>query len=175
LGHRTLEAYREVCAATGIKLARSRAQLRSAWPVTVNAGRLAFEARTHSRGGETLVPMFSLGKCIRLQLKLPARGNLNLEFVCFPPTLFAMRRFFSFLALFLLGAVQAVSFSGSRLLVILDDVAEREKYGVFLGDLESKYDFKGSIQASIQPYGRMKWLHDFSYLEAEFTSMRSRI
>lgn len=44
----------------------------------------------------------------------------------------------SFLSLvFLLGAalVAAVSNGGSRLLVVLDDVAEKDAYGYFLGDL----------------------------------------
>lgn len=33
------------------------------------------------------------------------------------------------------AAVSAVSTSGNRLLVVLDDVAEKEAYGQFLGDL----------------------------------------
>lgn len=47
-----------------------------------------------------------------------------------------MRWLFSFLLLALLGVVQAVSYTGSRLLVVLEDAGEREKYSVFLGDLE---------------------------------------
>ena len=50
-----------------------------------------------------------------------------------------MRWLFSFLVAALLGLVRAVSFTGGRLLVILEETAEKEKYGVFLGDLESEY------------------------------------
>lgn len=54
-----------------------------------------------------------------------------------------MRWLFSFILLALLGVVQAASFTGNRLLVVLEDAAEREKYGVFLGDLESKSMLRG--------------------------------
>ena len=48
-----------------------------------------------------------------------------------------MRSLFS-LCLFLFAAVvSALSTSGTRLLAILDDVAEKENYSKFLGDLES--------------------------------------
>ncbi|KAF2276505.1 Dolichyl-diphosphooligosaccharide-protein glycosyltransferase 48kDa subunit [Westerdykella ornata] len=49
-----------------------------------------------------------------------------------------MRWFFSLLFLGLLGAVRALSIAGSRLLVVLEDAAEREQYSVFLGDLEGR-------------------------------------
>lgn len=49
-----------------------------------------------------------------------------------------MRWLFSFLALALMGAVQALSSSGQKLLVILEEEAEREKYSVLLEDLSSK-------------------------------------
>ncbi|KAF1994275.1 Dolichyl-diphosphooligosaccharide-protein glycosyltransferase 48kDa subunit [Amniculicola lignicola CBS 123094] len=49
-----------------------------------------------------------------------------------------MRWLFSFLALALFCVVNARSFTGSRLLVVLEEESEREKYGVFLGDLESR-------------------------------------
>ncbi|KAF2019774.1 Dolichyl-diphosphooligosaccharide-protein glycosyltransferase 48kDa subunit [Aaosphaeria arxii CBS 175.79] len=49
-----------------------------------------------------------------------------------------MRWLFSFVLATLLAAVHAVSYTGSRLLVVLEDAAEKEKYGVFLGDLESR-------------------------------------
>jgi len=52
-----------------------------------------------------------------------------------------MRWLFSFLALALLGAVQALSSSGQRLLVILEEEAEREKYSVLLEDLSSMLHF----------------------------------
>jgi oligosaccharyltransferase complex subunit beta len=42
------------------------------------------------------------------------------------------------LFVFLFAAVvSAISTSGNRLLVILDDVADKESYSKFLGDLES--------------------------------------
>jgi len=50
-----------------------------------------------------------------------------------------MRWLFSFLLLALLGVVQALSSSGSRLLVILEEESEREKYSVLLEDLSSMY------------------------------------
>lgn len=49
-----------------------------------------------------------------------------------------MRWLFSFLLFTILGAVRALSSSGSRLLVVLEDENERDKYGVFLEDLASK-------------------------------------
>ncbi|KAK4151446.1 Dolichyl-diphosphooligosaccharide--protein glycosyltransferase subunit wbp1 [Chaetomidium leptoderma] len=45
---------------------------------------------------------------------------------------------FSLLAFLFAAAVSALSTSGNRLLVILDDVAEKESYSKFLGDLESR-------------------------------------
>lgn len=49
-----------------------------------------------------------------------------------------MRWLFSFLLLAFLGAVQALSSTGSRLLVILEEESEREKYSVLLEDLSGK-------------------------------------
>ncbi|KAF2179417.1 Dolichyl-diphosphooligosaccharide-protein glycosyltransferase 48kDa subunit [Zopfia rhizophila CBS 207.26] len=49
-----------------------------------------------------------------------------------------MRWLFSFLILALLGAVHALSSSGSRLLVILEEPDEKNKYTQFFGDLESR-------------------------------------
>lgn len=46
---------------------------------------------------------------------------------------------FSFLLLCVFGAVvQALSSSGSRLLVIIDDVADKERYSKFWGDLQGQ-------------------------------------
>ncbi len=42
----------------------------------------------------------------------------------------------SFLVLALLGCVQALSSSGSRLLIVVEEAAERAKYSTFWGDLE---------------------------------------
>lgn len=44
----------------------------------------------------------------------------------------------SFLFLLFAAIVHAISSSGDRLLVVLDDVAEKETYSKFLGDLESR-------------------------------------
>lgn len=50
-----------------------------------------------------------------------------------------MRCLLSFLLLALVGLVQALSSSGNRLLVVLEELAEREKYSKFFGDLEGKW------------------------------------
>lgn len=47
-----------------------------------------------------------------------------------------MRWLFSILVLALVGFVQALSSSGSRLLIVVEEVAERAKYSTFWGDLE---------------------------------------
>ncbi|KAF2729807.1 Dolichyl-diphosphooligosaccharide-protein glycosyltransferase 48kDa subunit [Polyplosphaeria fusca] len=49
-----------------------------------------------------------------------------------------MRGLFSVLLLALVSAVSAVSSTGGRLLVVLEEHSEREKYGVFFGDLEAR-------------------------------------
>jgi len=49
-----------------------------------------------------------------------------------------MRAVLSFLLLAFLGAVRALSSTGSRLLVVLEDAAEKTKYSQFWGDLECK-------------------------------------
>lgn len=43
----------------------------------------------------------------------------------------------SLLFLLLAATVSAVSSSGNRLLAVLEDVAEKEKYSKFMGDLQS--------------------------------------
>lgn len=47
-----------------------------------------------------------------------------------------MRSLVSFLALLFAAVAHAVSSSGDRLLVVLDDAAEKAAYSKFLGDLE---------------------------------------
>lgn len=47
-----------------------------------------------------------------------------------------MRRLFSFLVLALLGVVQALSSSGRRLLIVLEEASEKAKYSTFWEDLE---------------------------------------
>lgn len=49
-----------------------------------------------------------------------------------------MRSIVSFLLLLLAAVAQAVSSSGERLLVVLDDVAEKAGYSKFFGDLEGE-------------------------------------
>jgi hypothetical protein len=50
-----------------------------------------------------------------------------------------MRWFLSFLVLALLGVVQALSSSGSRLLVVIEELAEKDKYSKFWDDLTGAY------------------------------------
>lgn len=50
-----------------------------------------------------------------------------------------MRWLFSLLLIGVLGCVSALSAAGKRLLVVVEDVAEKEKYAVFLGDLEGMF------------------------------------
>ena len=47
-----------------------------------------------------------------------------------------MRAFFSFLLLALVGVAQALSYTGRRLLVVIEDASEKDKYSRFWGDLE---------------------------------------
>lgn len=47
-----------------------------------------------------------------------------------------MRWLVSFFLLALLALVQGLSSSGNRLLVVIEEVAEKEKYSQFWGDLE---------------------------------------
>ncbi|KAF3052037.1 oligosaccharyl transferase glycoprotein complex, beta subunit [Didymella keratinophila] len=49
-----------------------------------------------------------------------------------------MRWLLSFLVLAIVAVVRAASFTGNRLLVVLDEQADREKYSVFLEDLEGR-------------------------------------
>jgi oligosaccharyltransferase complex subunit beta len=49
-----------------------------------------------------------------------------------------MRWLFSFLLLGLLSVVQAASSSGNKLLVVLEELAEKSKYSKYLADLEGK-------------------------------------
>jgi len=50
-----------------------------------------------------------------------------------------MRWLLSFLVLGLLGLTQALSSSGNRLLVVIEEAAEKDKYSQFWGDLEGMY------------------------------------
>lgn len=46
-----------------------------------------------------------------------------------------MKTFLSFVLLLLAAVVQAISSTGSRLLVVLNDPADKDKYSTFFGDL----------------------------------------
>lgn len=50
-----------------------------------------------------------------------------------------MRWFLSFLILGFWGAVHALSSSGNRLLVVLEEASERDLYSTFWADLEGEY------------------------------------
>lgn len=52
-----------------------------------------------------------------------------------------MRWFLSLLILGFWGAVHALSSSGNRLLVVLEEASERDLYSTFWEDLEGKYFF----------------------------------
>ena len=52
-----------------------------------------------------------------------------------------MRWLLSFLVLAIVPVVKAASFTGNRLLVVLDEQTEREKYSVFLEDLTGECIF----------------------------------
>ncbi len=49
-----------------------------------------------------------------------------------------MRGFLSFLLIGLFAVVNALSSSGNRLLVVLEELGEKEKYSKFFGDLEGE-------------------------------------
>lgn len=49
-----------------------------------------------------------------------------------------MKSFVSFLLLFVAAVVQATSSTGSRLLVVLDDAAEKADFSKFFGDLAGR-------------------------------------
>lgn len=67
-----------------------------------------------------------------------------------------MRWLYSLLLLGLLGLASAISTSGNRLLVVLDELAEKEKYGVFFGDL------KGTFSSNFINQGIGHFLGSFS-------------
>src|SRR5450432_3087549 len=51
-----------------------------------------------------------------------------------------MRWFLSLLVLGLFAVANALSSSGNRLLVVLEEIAEKEKYSKFFGDLEGQLE-----------------------------------
>ncbi|KAI1434128.1 Dolichyl-diphosphooligosaccharide--protein glycosyltransferase subunit WBP1 [Xylaria sp. CBS 124048] len=75
-----------------------------------------------------------------------------------------MRSLLSFLILLLVAVVEAISSSGSRLLVILEDVAEKNGYSKFIGDLESRgfdisYETPKSKSLSLFHLGERRYDH----------------
>lgn len=74
------------------------------------------------------------------RLRLPKLGQLQVrvEADCELHRQHKMRWLYSLLLLGILGLAQALSTSGNRLLVVLEDLAEKEKYGRFLGDLKGR-------------------------------------
>jgi len=71
-----------------------------------------------------------------------------------------MRWLFSFLfSVVSLVAVQARSFTGNRLLVVLEDQTEREKYSVFLEDLTCKFTYNS--------YGKSALRRVWSFVESQ--------
>lgn len=92
--------------------------------------------------------LLNLGICIRCPLdKLLSTYFAHRYFPRSFHALCNMRWLFSILLLALLGAVQALSSSGSRLLVVLEDLAEKDKYSEFVGDLECEYLDRKSMQS----------------------------
>jgi hypothetical protein len=65
-----------------------------------------------------------------------AAGKPEIEDSTITPA--TMRWLLSFLLLGLAAVAQAVSSSGSKLLVVLEELADKTKYSKYLGDLESK-------------------------------------
>lgn len=74
--------------------------------------------------------------CSKVSLRHPAPHSSIAQFT--------MHSLLSFLLLCFAGIVAAVSSSGSRLLVVLEDAAEKSKYSRFWKDLEGKADFYAS-------------------------------
>ena len=91
---------------------------------------LDIRARAASRGLLQGPVIIRLGKCIRFQKLKDANVKQS--------TTIKMRWFFSLLLLGLLAAVNALSSSGSRLLVVLEELGEKERYSKFLSDLEGE-------------------------------------
>lgn len=60
-----------------------------------------------------------------------------------------MRSFLSFLLLLWLGIAQAISHSGNRLLVVLEDMKEKDNYSIFFSDLESRQPLSSTIFLSV--------------------------
>lgn len=79
-----------------------------------------------------------------------------------------MRWLLSFLVLAIVATVRAASFTGNRLLVVLDEQADREKYSVFLEDLAGKCFFHvlRNREASVRVGGTLE-ISDCVHLTVE--------
>lgn len=67
-----------------------------------------------------------------------------------------MRWLLSFLLVGLLGLTQALSSSGNRLLVVVEDASEKDKYSQFWGDLEG---WLGPIEEHLSSNANILCLH----------------
>jgi oligosaccharyltransferase complex subunit beta len=63
-----------------------------------------------------------------------------------------MRWLLSFLLLGLLSVVSAVSSSGNKLLIVLEELADKAKYSKYLGDLESAYHSQEFSSFALKSY-----------------------
>lgn len=86
---------------------------------------------------------------------LPEAQDTNVKWT----TTIKMRWFLSLLLLGLFAAVNALSSSGNRLLVVLEELEEKGKYSKFLGDLEGM----------CPPERRIQLLHMYAILAKPYT------
>ncbi|KAG9625476.1 hypothetical protein KCU64_g19258, partial [Aureobasidium melanogenum] len=75
-----------------------------------------------------------------------------------------MKAFLSLLLLGLVSLVQALSSTGNRLLVVLEEAADKSKYSSFFGDLESRgytitYESPKSKTLSLFKHGNLAYDH----------------
>ena len=70
---------------------------------------------------------------------------------------YMMRWLLSFLVLAIAAVASAKSFTGNRLLVVLEEQAEREKYSVFLEDLAGKCDLQLALVGEVRHAPGLGW------------------
>jgi hypothetical protein len=116
-------------------MARRRSASRSRW-LTLGSGSLANIGLAVVPAPGELGSRRRAWRCIRTPIELLVRNAELRNYFTYTTT---MRWLFSFLLFGILGVVRAVSYSGNRLLVVLEEESEREKYAVFLGDLSGKF------------------------------------
>lgn len=88
----------------------------------------------------------------QLRLRIPIHVERALE-LCINTASTMLRLFTAVCALLAASLVSAVSTSGNRLLVVLDDVAEKGDYSTFFGDLAGE----SSLHARV--YGQSAGRH----------------